>query len=76
MLKALLQSPGWGVFSKIIDEVMAEAALEADNAEGVSVYRAQGKKQALREINARANALLLVLNEEENDGEKEAGSES
>lgn len=70
-LQALLASPGWPQFSKIIDEVMAEAAKEADEGEGVAVYRAQGKKQALREINSRVNEKLEILRRENEDGSEE-----
>jgi len=74
LLQQLLLSPGWGVFSKIIEELMAEAASDADTSEGVSVYRSQGKKQVLRELNSRVNAIVEVLKEGEEDGKEESGS--
>jgi hypothetical protein len=49
---------------------MKEAAVEADTAEGAAVYRAQGKKAALRELNLRVNDFVAVLREEEKNGEE------
>lgn len=75
-LQELLSSPGWGVFSRIYQEVVNEAALDVDELEGVQLYRAQGRKEALKTVNARINDFLLLLKEEEeekSDGEKEEG---
>jgi hypothetical protein len=69
-LRDLLSNPGWGVLSKIVEDIMKEAAVEADTAEGAAVYRAQGKKAALRELNLRVNDFVAVLREEEKNGEE------
>lgn len=60
------------MFSRIVDEIMAEAAKEADFGEGVSVYRAQGKKMALRDMNERVNRIIDEGRDEERE-EKENG---
>lgn len=70
-LQGLLSNPGWEVLSDLISQIMEEAAKEVDGSEGVSVYRAQGKKQALRELNLRVNQVVAFLKEEETDGEEE-----
>lgn len=70
-LRDLRLSPGWEVLSRIFDHVMAEAAREVDTKEGVEVYRAQGKKLALRQINELVNQVLERLEEEEH-GEEES----
>jgi hypothetical protein len=64
-LEALLQSQGWGVLSDIINGIMMQAAKDADELEGVAVYRAQGKKQALRLLNEIVNSTILTLKEDD-----------
>jgi hypothetical protein len=59
------------VLSKIIAGVMEQAAGEADGLEGVAVYRAQGKKMALREINTGVNQMISLLKEGEEGGSEE-----
>lgn len=50
---------------------MNAAAEEADTAEGVQMYRAQGKKAALKDVNGRVNFLIEWLKEQDASSTKE-----
>lgn len=62
------------VLSDIFAGVMAQAAKDADELEGVAIYRAQGKKQALRLINQIVNQTVEILKEKEEENGEEEGT--